>query len=58
MNSPEQHAENLVVHYYKQYLERVEAGIKKMTGSLDISAKADRMKLNYLLNKQFKILDK
>ena len=49
MNSPEQHAENLVVHYYKQYLERVEAGIKKMTGSLDISAKADRMKLKLLI---------
>ena len=49
MNTPEQHAENLVVHYYKQYLERVEAGIKKMTGSLDISAKADRKKLKLFI---------
>ena len=49
MNTPEQHAENLVVHYYKQYLERVEAGIKKMTGSLDISEKTDRKKLKLFI---------
>ena len=49
MNTPEQHAENLVVHYYKQYLERVEAGIKKITGSLHISEKADRKKLKLFI---------
>ena len=49
MYTPEQHAENLVVHYYKQYLERVEAGIKKMTGSLHISEKADRKKLKLFI---------